>query len=76
VTREEKLVEALESIIHARDDRANGAVPPLPNNQSFDDWAADLAQKALDDSLEITIPFALFQTMERKLKGCKEALEL
>jgi len=58
MAREEKLVEALTTIICARDSIADGEVSPVPETQSFDDWAADLAEKALDESLEITIPYS------------------
>ena len=42
------LERALRAIIAARDTLAEGGEPPYdPNNQGFDDWAADLAQSAL-----------------------------
>jgi len=75
MTREEKLVEALTIIICARDSIADGEAPPFPETQGFDDWAADLAQRVLDESLEITISFALFETMQRQIDGCKAALK-
>jgi hypothetical protein len=54
------LKEALQQIIAARDHNADAGEYPedlgIGDDRAFDDWAADLAQEAIDRSLELADP--------------------